>query len=46
MGCQIQTSLTLKSSQSVGVVEALMELILMSGAGNVSGKALGIRWSK
>ncbi len=46
MGCQIQRSLTLKSLQSVGVVGALMELIPMSDAGNVSGKGLGIRWSK
>ncbi len=46
MGCLIQISLTLKSLQSVGVVGALMELILMSGAGNVNGKGLGIRWSK
>jgi hypothetical protein len=46
MGCQIQRSLTLKSLQSVGVVGALMELIQMSGAGNVNGKGLGIRWSK
>ena len=38
MGCQIQRSLTLKSLQSVGVVAALMELIPMSGAGNVNGK--------
>jgi hypothetical protein len=30
----------------VGVVGALMELIPMSGAGNVTGKALGIRWSR
>ena len=40
MGCQIQTSLTLKSLQLVGVVGALMELIPMSGAGNVNGKGL------
>ena len=40
MGCLIQRSLTLKSLQSVGVVTALMELILMSGAGNVNGKVL------
>jgi hypothetical protein len=33
-------------SQKLVVVGALMELILMSGAGNVSGKGLGIRWSK
>jgi hypothetical protein len=45
-GCQIQRSLTLKSLQSVGVVGALMELIQMSGAGNVNGKGLEIRWSK
>jgi hypothetical protein len=41
MGCQIQRSLTLKSLQSVGVVGALMELIRMSGVGNVNGKGLG-----
>ncbi len=46
MGCQIQRSLTLKSLQSVGVVSALMELIRMSGAGNVNGKGLGIGWRK
>ena len=46
MGCQIQRSLILKSLQSVGVVGALMELIPMSGVGNVIGKGLGSRWSK
>jgi len=46
MGCQIQSSLTLKSLQLVGVVEALMELIRMSGAGNVNGKGLGIVCTK
>jgi hypothetical protein len=30
----------------VGVVAALMVLIQMSGAGNVNGKGLEIRWSK
>jgi hypothetical protein len=46
MGCQIQITLTLKSLQSVGVVGALMELIPMSGAGNVNGKVLGIVCTK
>jgi hypothetical protein len=45
MGCQIQSTLTLKSLQSVGVVAALMESIQLSGADNVNGKDLGIRWS-
>ncbi len=36
----------MKSLQSVGVVGALMELIRMSGVGNVNGKGLEIRWSK